>query len=159
MATAARERLARMFRGDVKSASSVELTARPDDLRLEVDGPAALATDGTIVLAPEHRASFVVRQLLGRMLKPVQADVVVEEVLTLEASDLYYRPIWAFEFHWAPKDKTGVLEIDGLTGQVHQAASLTSSKSFPAIARSNISVAMESRCSACCGPQREKNIP
>ena len=92
----------------------------------EVDGPAALATDGTIVLAPEHRASFVVRQLLGRMLKPVQADVVLEEVLTLEASDLYYRPIWAFEFHWAPKDKTGVLEIDGLTGQVHQAASLTS---------------------------------
>jgi hypothetical protein len=92
----------------------------------EVDGPAALATDGTIVLAPEHRASFVVRQLLGRMLKPVQADVVLEEVLTLEASDLYYRPIWAFEFHWAPKDKTGVLEIDGLTGQVRQAASLTS---------------------------------
>jgi hypothetical protein len=92
----------------------------------EVDAPAALATDGTIVLAPEHRASFVVRQLLGRMLKPVQADTVLEEVLTLDASDLYYRPIWAFEFHWAPKDKTGVLEIDAITGQVRQAASLTS---------------------------------
>ena len=92
----------------------------------EVDAPATLATDGTIVLAPEHRASFVVRQLLGRMLKPVHADVVLEEVLTLEASDLYYRPIWAFEFHWTPKDKTGVLEIDALTGQVRQAASLTS---------------------------------
>jgi hypothetical protein len=91
----------------------------------EVDAPAALATDGTIVLAPEHRASFVVRQLLGRMLKPVQADSVLEEVLTLDASDLYFRPIWAFEFHWAPKDKTGVLEIDALTGQVRQAASLT----------------------------------
>jgi hypothetical protein len=92
----------------------------------EVDAPAALATDGTIVLAPEHRASFVVRQLLGRMLKPVQADSVLEEVLTLDASDLYYRPIWAFEFHWTPKDKTGVLEIDAITGQVRQAASLTS---------------------------------
>ena len=92
----------------------------------EVDAPAALATDGTIVLAPEHRASFVVRQLLGRMLKPVQADVVLEEVLTLDASDLYYRPIWAFEFHWAPKDKSGVIEIDAITGQVRQAASLTS---------------------------------
>ena len=38
MATAARDRLARMLRGDVKSAFSVELTARPDDLSLEVDG-------------------------------------------------------------------------------------------------------------------------
>jgi predicted 2-oxoglutarate/Fe(II)-dependent dioxygenase YbiX len=38
MATAARDRLARMLRGDVKSAFSVELTARPDDLGLEVDG-------------------------------------------------------------------------------------------------------------------------
>lgn len=92
----------------------------------EVEDPAALATDGTIVLAPEHRASFVVRQLLARMLKPVQADSVQEEVLTLEHSDLYYRPIWAFEFHWTPKDKSGVLEVDALTGQIRQAASLTS---------------------------------
>ena len=38
MATAARDRLARMLRGDVKSAFSVEVTARPDNLRLEVDG-------------------------------------------------------------------------------------------------------------------------
>src|SRR6266567_317367 len=38
MATAARDRLARMLRGDVKSAFSVELTARPDDLCLEIDG-------------------------------------------------------------------------------------------------------------------------
>ena len=105
------------------SADGGSIRGGPSD---EVDAPASLATDGTIVLAPEHRASFVVRQLLGRMLKPVQADVVLEEVLTLEASDLYYRPIWAFEFHWAPKDKSGVLEIDALTGQVRQAASLTS---------------------------------
>ena len=38
MATAARDRLARMLHGDVKSAFSVELTARPDDLGLEVEG-------------------------------------------------------------------------------------------------------------------------
>ena len=92
----------------------------------EVQDPAALATEGTVVLAPEHRASFVVRQLLARMLKPVHADSVQEEVLTLDHSDLYYRPIWAFEFHWTPKDRSGVLEIDALTGAVRQAASLTS---------------------------------
>ena len=38
MATAARDRLARTLRGDVKAAFSVELTARMDDLSLEVDG-------------------------------------------------------------------------------------------------------------------------
>ena len=35
---AARDRLARTLRGDVKTASSVELTAPMDDLRLEVKG-------------------------------------------------------------------------------------------------------------------------
>jgi predicted 2-oxoglutarate/Fe(II)-dependent dioxygenase YbiX len=38
MATAARERLARVLRGDAKSAFSIEVTARSDDLSLEVEG-------------------------------------------------------------------------------------------------------------------------
>ncbi|HEX7161929.1 MAG TPA: hypothetical protein VF223_11920, partial [Trebonia sp.] len=38
MAMAARERLARLLRGDVTSVFSVELKARPDDLGLEVEG-------------------------------------------------------------------------------------------------------------------------
>ena len=35
---AARDRLARTLRGDAKTAFSVELTAKMDDLRLEVEG-------------------------------------------------------------------------------------------------------------------------
>ena len=38
MATAARDRLARTLRGDAQTAFSVELTARMDDLNLEVEG-------------------------------------------------------------------------------------------------------------------------
>jgi len=38
MATAARDRLARTLRGDAQAAFSVELTARADDLSLEVEG-------------------------------------------------------------------------------------------------------------------------
>jgi 2-oxoglutarate-Fe(II)-dependent oxygenase superfamily protein len=38
MATAARDRLARTLRGDVQTAFSVELTARTEDLSLEVEG-------------------------------------------------------------------------------------------------------------------------
>ena len=38
MATAARDRLARTLRGDAQTAFSVELTAKTDDLNLEVEG-------------------------------------------------------------------------------------------------------------------------
>jgi hypothetical protein len=38
MATAARDRLARTLRGDAQTAFSVEVTARKDDLGLEVEG-------------------------------------------------------------------------------------------------------------------------
>jgi hypothetical protein len=89
-----------------------------------VTDPAALGAEGTIVVPPEHRASFVVRKLLGEMLKAVQADTVSEESLTLEKTDLYYRPVWAFEFHWAPRDRRGVVEIDALTGQTRQGQTL-----------------------------------
>jgi hypothetical protein len=91
---------------------------------MEVETPDALSADGTVLIPPEHRASNVVRQLLTRMLKPVQADAIIEETLALDHSDLYYRPIWAFEFRWTTKDKTGVVEFDAVTGQMRQAASL-----------------------------------
>jgi hypothetical protein len=38
MATAARDRLAKTLHGDAKTAFSVELAARTDDLSLEVEG-------------------------------------------------------------------------------------------------------------------------
>ena len=44
--------------------------------------------------------------------------------MTLEHIDLYYRPWWAFEFLWKPKDKRGVIEIDAITGQLRQGQAL-----------------------------------
>ena len=90
----------------------------------EVNDPASLAVEGTIVVPPQHRASFIVRQLLSQMLKPIQADRMIEETLVLENTDLYYRPMWAFEFHWRPKDKHGFVEVDAVTGQTHEAGAL-----------------------------------
>jgi hypothetical protein len=51
------------------------------------------------------------------MLKPLQADTVLEEVVAVEAIDLYYAPVYAFEYYWRPKDKRTVAEFDGLTGE------------------------------------------
>ncbi|MEA2622029.1 MAG: hypothetical protein QOH61_939 [Chloroflexota bacterium] len=90
----------------------------------EVSDPSQLSADGTMLIPPEHRASFVIRKLIGEMMKPVQADAVSEEALALERTDLYYRPVYAFEFLWTPRGKSGVVEIDAVTGQVRQASTL-----------------------------------
>jgi len=84
--------------------------------RQEVSDLEGLNANDTIVLPPEQRASFVVRQLLGTMMKPVQADSMSEESITVQNIDLYYRPWWAFEFLWKPKDKKAIVELDAVTG-------------------------------------------
>jgi hypothetical protein len=71
-----------------------------------------------VVLPPEIKASFVVRQVLQELMKPLQADRVYEEKITLSKIELYYRPVYAFEYHWIPRDRQGVAEFDGLTGEM-----------------------------------------
>jgi hypothetical protein len=92
--------------------------------RTEVSDPSTLAADETLVLAPEQRASAIVRQLLAKLLKPLQADTVLEESLAVEILELCYRPVWAFEFHLPAKDRRGVVEVDALTGETRTANAL-----------------------------------
>ena len=81
----------------------------------QITDPQSLSAEGTVVVPPEQRASFVVRRALNEVMKPVQADRILEEAIVLEKADLYYRPVWAFEFGW--RDKRGVVEVDSITGQ------------------------------------------
>jgi hypothetical protein len=100
--------------------------------RVEITDLAEFGTrESAIVVPPEIRSSFVMRQALQVMLKPVQADVIFEEIVTIEAIDLYYRPIFAFEFRWKPKDKTAVAEFDGVTGDMRNAKSLRQQMNIP----------------------------
>ncbi|MDQ2953257.1 MAG: hypothetical protein M3R54_13445 [Chloroflexota bacterium] len=92
--------------------------------RKEVTEMGAAAEGGTIVVPPAQHASSLVRQLIAAMMKPVQAETITEESMALEHIDLYYRPWWAFEFVWKPKDKRGVVEIDAITGQMRQGQAL-----------------------------------
>jgi len=117
---------------DGVSGETQELGNLIGNSRSEVSDLADFAArDNAIVVPPEIRASFVMRQVLQAMLKPVQADVIFEEVVTIEAIDLYYRPIFAFEFHWKTKDKTAVAEFDGVTGEMRNAKSLRQQMSLP----------------------------
>ena len=92
--------------------------------RTEVTDPATLGADETVVVPPEQRASAIVRQLLAKMLRPLQADTVHEEALAMDHIELFYRPIVAYEFHLPAKDRRGVVEVDALTGEVKTASSL-----------------------------------
>jgi hypothetical protein len=92
--------------------------------RQEVTDLGKAAENSAVVVPPTQHASSLVRQLLATLLKPVQADTITEESMTLEHIDLYYRPWWAFEFLWKPKDKRGVVEFDALTGQTRQGQAL-----------------------------------
>ena len=103
--------------------------------RTEITDTSALAEDETVVVAPEQRASAIVRQLLAKLLKPLQADTVFEESLAVEALELFYRPIWAFEFHLKSKDKRGVVEVDALSGETRITSSLQVSQLTRMISR------------------------
>lgn len=48
----------------------------------------------------------------------INAHEFQQDFITVEKAYLYYRPVFAFEFAWTTEDKVGVIEVDGLTGEV-----------------------------------------
>jgi hypothetical protein len=72
----------------------------------------------SIVVPARIRATTVVREALSELIKPLDADTIHEDLITIEKIDLYYRPIYAFEFEWTPKERRAIAEFDGLTGEL-----------------------------------------
>ena len=70
-----------------------------------------------LVVPPQAQATTVVRAVLSDVIKPVQAQVILEERVNVEALELYFRPVYAFEYEWTLKGKRVVLEFDALTGE------------------------------------------
>ncbi len=67
-------------------------------------------------MPPQARATAVVRDVLLGILKSVRADRILEDHVEVERVDLYYRPVYAFQYRWKSKHKEAVLEYDGVTG-------------------------------------------
>lgn len=72
----------------------------------------------TIIVPPQARVSAIMRDALSKMIKGIQADSILEEHVEVPVVDLYYRPVYAFQFRWKSKGKDGIVEIDGVTGNV-----------------------------------------
>ena len=48
----------------------------------------------------------------------INAFEIQTDSIEFERSYMYLRPVFAFEFKWTSADKVGVIEVDGLTGEV-----------------------------------------
>ncbi len=72
-----------------------------------------------IVVPVKVKAAYIVRKLLSEMIKPIDADEILDETVKIDTLDLYFRPIYAFEYTWIPKNKQNVLEFDGITGEFY----------------------------------------
>jgi hypothetical protein len=79
----------------------------------------SFAPEGTLVVPPQVHATSVVRTVMSDMIKPVQAQVIHSEQMNLESIQLNFRPVYAFEYEWTPKNKRAVLEFDAVTGDIH----------------------------------------
>lgn len=70
-------------------------------------------------IVPQLRLPMLL-QKIGQTLKAeeINAHEFQEDVIDIGKLHLYYRPVFAFEFTWTTEDKAGVIEVDGLTGEV-----------------------------------------
>jgi hypothetical protein len=86
----------------------------------EIADVEAFAPEGILVVPPQVRATAVVRQVTSEFVKPIKnAQVIHEERIDIEAVDLNFRPVYAFEYEWLTKNKKVVIEFDPLTGEMH----------------------------------------
>ncbi len=84
--------------------------------KTELTDFAALSAEGALVATPQVTAVKVLRSVLATLVKQIQADRILEESTSIETCDLYFRPVYAYELAWRPKNKTAIAEFDGVTG-------------------------------------------
>lgn len=84
----------------------------------EIPDLSSFAPSESIVVPPQVRAMTIVRGVMGSLFRPVQADKVYEEHIAVDAVDLYFKPVYAFEYRWKTKDKTAVAEFDAMSGEM-----------------------------------------
>lgn len=73
---------------------------------------------GAILVPPKARVSALMREMLSHMIRGIQADTIFEENVEVTSVDLYYRPVFAFQYRWKSKGKEAIVEVDGVTGEV-----------------------------------------
>lgn len=73
---------------------------------------------GSILVPPQARVSAIMRDALSKMIKGIQADKIIEEQVEVKCVDLYYHPMYAYQYRWKSKAKEAIVEVDGVTGDI-----------------------------------------
>ena len=104
---------------DGLSGQKTDLSRYQTFAKTEITDLANFVPAGTLVIPPEMRATAIVRQVLGEVIQPVsKAQIIHEERVDIEAIELNFRPVYAFEYEWASKGKRVVVEFDALLGDI-----------------------------------------
>jgi hypothetical protein len=114
----------------VDAVTGDAIPARPVE-GAEVIDLSTFAPEGAAIVDPTVRASAVIRQVLGDDMKPPEADAYHEERAEIDALDLYFWPVYAFDLVWGAKSKTANVTVNGRTGEIVQ----TKSSMHPAFAK------------------------
>ena len=97
----------------------VDLLKYDSAAKTEIANISAFAPEGVLVVPPQVQANAVVRQVTAEVVQPVQnVQAIHEERVDIETVDLNFRPVYAFEYEWAAKNKRVVIEFDPLTGEM-----------------------------------------
>ncbi|MBD3313385.1 hypothetical protein GF345_03000 [Candidatus Woesearchaeota archaeon] len=73
-----------------------------------------------VVIPAKIKAAYLIRGFMKELIKPVQADKVLNETVEIKKRALYFRPVYAFEFTNKRNRKKGAIEVDALTGDVEK---------------------------------------
>ncbi|MFN2304998.1 MAG: hypothetical protein ACK2TV_14805 [Anaerolineales bacterium] len=98
--------------------TQADMSQYQDFPKTEIVDLESFAPEGVLVVPPKALASTVVRSVLSEVIKPVDGQIIHEERVDIEGLDINFRPVYAMEYHWVPKDKHEVLEFDALTGEI-----------------------------------------
>jgi len=98
-----------------QAAPALAAYLQHDAVETDAETLAKATADGMVIVPPQAKASMVVRDVVASAIGKIDADTVTEELVRVEAVDLYYRPIHAFRYRRA--DKEAVVEFDAVTGE------------------------------------------
>ena len=73
------------------------------------------------IINPTFSFSSAIEEMKNSLLRE---KIISHEILTddaiLDKIYLYFRPVYAFEFIWSNENKVGIIEIDGLNGEISE---------------------------------------
>jgi hypothetical protein len=86
----------------------------------QIENMDILTQDGAQIAYMQAKASFLIRQVLNKLVRPYKADEILEERIAIDELNLYFYPLYTFEYAWTNKDKKALVEFDGVTGEVRK---------------------------------------